>query len=109
MNDATARIGVLAGEALGMLVDAVDEIPPENWDRPSNLDGWSVRDLVAHATGSAAKIVTLVENGKVWDGPSRPADWTCDDPAARLREVGPTVGGRPAPRRSRRDAGIAGG
>lgn len=87
MNDATARIGMMAGEALDMLVDAVDEIPPESWDRPSNLDGWSLRDLVGHATGSAAKIVTLVENGKVWDGPSQPADWTCDDPAARLREL----------------------
>lgn len=87
MNDATARIGMMAGEALDMLVDAVDEIPPESWGRPSNLDGWSLRDLVGHATGSAAKIVTLVENGKVWDGPSQPADWTCDDPAARLREL----------------------
>ena len=87
MNDATARIRVMAGEALDMLVVAVDEIGPGSWDRPSNLDGWSLRDLVGHATGSAAKIVTLVENGKVWDGPSRPADWVCDDPAARLREL----------------------
>ncbi len=87
MNDATARIGMMATEAIGLLIDAVDQIPPESWDRPSNLEGWSLRDLVGHATGSAAKIVTLVENGEVWDGPSQPADWVCDHPAARLREL----------------------
>ncbi len=46
-----------------------------------------MRELVGHATGSAAKIVTLVEAGEVWDGPSEPADWVCEDPAARLREL----------------------
>lgn len=45
-----------------------------------------MRDLVGHATGSAAKIVTLVEDGEVW-GRSEPADWVCEDPAARLREL----------------------
>ncbi|MCV7092404.1 TIGR03086 family metal-binding protein [Mycobacterium interjectum] len=87
MKDATARIGGLAAEALDLLIDAVDQIPPESWGQPSNLEGWSMRDLVGHATGSAAKIVTLVEGGKLWDGPSRPADWVCDNPAARLREL----------------------
>ncbi|OBI16232.1 TIGR03086 family metal-binding protein [Mycobacterium sp. E2497] len=78
-------IGVLATEAIGLLIDAVDRIPPENWDRPSNLEGWSLRDLVGHVTGSAAKVVTLVEDGEIWDRPSEPSDWVCDDPAARLR------------------------
>lgn len=87
MDDASARIGVMAAEALGLFTDAVDQVSPGNWDRPSNLDGWSVRDLVGHATGSAAKVVTLVEDGEIWGGPSRPADWVCDDPAARLREL----------------------
>jgi uncharacterized protein (TIGR03086 family) len=87
MNDATARIGTMASEAIGLLIEAVDQIPPESWEQPSNLEGWSVRDLVGHATGSAAKIVTLVEDGEVWSGPSQPADWVCDNPAARLREL----------------------
>jgi uncharacterized protein (TIGR03086 family) len=64
----------------------VEQTSPENWDRPSNLEDWSVRELVGHATGSAAKIVTLVEGGEVW-GRSEPADWVCEDPAARLREL----------------------
>ncbi|OBH07032.1 MULTISPECIES: TIGR03086 family metal-binding protein [unclassified Mycobacterium] len=87
MNDTPARIGTSAAEAMHLLIDAVEEIPSESWDKPSNLEGWSVRDLVGHATGSAAKIVTLVEDGEVWDRPSQPADWASDDPAARLREL----------------------
>ena len=85
MDDATARIGMMATEAIDLLIEAVDETPLESWDQPSNLEGWSLRDLVGHATGSAAKIVTLVEDGEVWAGPSQPADWVCEDPAARLR------------------------
>ena len=65
----------------------MEQIPPESWDLPSNLEGWSLRDLVGHATGSAAKVVTLLEDGEVWGGPSRPADWVCGDPAAGLREL----------------------
>ena len=55
MNDAPARIGMMATEAIGLLIDAVDQIPPDSWDQPSNLEDWSLRDLVGHATGSAAK------------------------------------------------------
>lgn len=82
-----AHPAVTAAEAIDLLIDAVERTPPESWDQPSNLEGWSLRELVGHATGSAAKIVTLVENGEIWRGPSQPADWICEDPAARLREL----------------------
>jgi hypothetical protein len=55
MNAIAAR----AVEAMDFLVDAVQQIPSESWDQPSNLDGWSIRDLVVHTTGSAAKLVAL--------------------------------------------------
>ncbi|MEE2852479.1 MAG: TIGR03086 family metal-binding protein [Actinomycetota bacterium] len=87
MDETTSRIGVMATEALDLLIDAVDRIAPDSWSQPSNLEGWSVRDLVGHVTGSAAKIATLVENGEIWDRPSQPSDWVCEDPAARLREL----------------------
>ncbi|OCB22100.1 TIGR03086 family protein [Mycobacterium malmoense] len=87
MDDTNPPIGVLATEAVDLLIDAVDRIAPASWDRPSNLEGWSLRELVGHVTGSAAKVVTLVEDGELWDRPSRPADWACDNPAARLREL----------------------
>jgi uncharacterized protein (TIGR03086 family) len=87
MNDPTSQVGVMASEAMSLLTEAVEQVPPESWDQPSNLDGWSMRDLVGHVTGSAAKIVTLVEGGEVWKAPSQPADWKCEDPAARLREL----------------------
>jgi len=87
MNDATSRIGTIAAEALDLFIEAVEQTPPTRWDQPSNLEGWSVRELVGHATGSATKIVTLVEDGEVRRGPSEPADWVYEDPAARLREL----------------------
>jgi uncharacterized protein (TIGR03086 family) len=83
----TADIGGLATEAVDFFVKAVEEIPSDAWNLPSNLEGWSVADLVGHVTGSAAKIVALVEGGEIWQKPSEPDDWKCDDPAARLREL----------------------
>lgn len=85
-NDAT-RLARSAPEALDLFIDAVAAIPPQGWDQPSNLDGWSVRELVGHATGSAAKVVALIEGGAVWGGPSQPTDWMAENPAARLREL----------------------
>jgi uncharacterized protein (TIGR03086 family) len=87
MSDASAQVGLRAAEAMDLLIGAVEQIPPEGWGQPSNLEGWSMRDLVGHATGSAAKIATLTEGGEVWKAPSQPADWICEDPAARLREL----------------------
>lgn len=82
-----ADVGSLATEAMGLLIEAVEQIASESWDLPSNLEGWSIRDLVGHVTGSAAKVVTLVEGGEVWQKPSEPDDWKCEDPVARLREL----------------------
>lgn len=45
MNDATARIGTMATEAMDLLIEAVEQPPPESWDPPSNREDWSVRDL----------------------------------------------------------------
>jgi uncharacterized protein (TIGR03086 family) len=83
MNDDTAA---RTTEAMGFLVEAVEEIAPENWYRPSNLEGWGIPELVAHVTGSAAKLVTLVEGG---DGrePSQPDELEYADRAAQLREL----------------------
>lgn len=86
MTDATSQIGTLATTAVGLLIRAVEQTPPHNWDQPSNLDDWTVRELVGHATGSTAKIVALVQDRQIW-GRSEPADWLCEDPAARLREL----------------------
>jgi hypothetical protein len=32
MNDTTARIGIVVTEAIDLLIDAVDQTPPESWD-----------------------------------------------------------------------------
>lgn len=86
MDEAQTQIGALAAEAIRLLIDAVDQSPVEGWDRPSNLAEWSLRELVGHATGSAAKIAVLIAGTEIWSGPSKPADWISDDPVAALRE-----------------------
>ena len=75
-DDAPAR----AIQAVDFLVDAVDHIPSGSWDQPSNLDGWSLRDLVVHTTGSAAKIVGLAEG-------ATPEPAASDGPVAQLHEL----------------------
>lgn len=87
MVNPTEQIGPLATQALDLLIDAVAQTPPDQWDQPSNLEGWNLRELAGHATGSAAKIVALIEGGEVKAGPSEPADWICDDPEAQLRTL----------------------
>lgn len=85
-DESSAPVGTLATEAMELLIEATEQIPGHSWEQPCHLGDWTIRDLVAHATGSAAKIVTLVQNGKLW-GPSEPSDWICADPTARLREI----------------------
>jgi uncharacterized protein (TIGR03086 family) len=82
-----ADVGARATEAIGFFIEAVEQIPSESWGLPSNLDGWSIRDLVAHSTGSAAKIVTLAEGGQPEQGPADPDDWRSEDPVAQLHEL----------------------
>jgi uncharacterized protein (TIGR03083 family) len=77
MNAIAAR----AIEAMDYLVDAVGQIPSASWDQPSNLDGWSIQDLVVHTTGSAAKLVALA-GGET----SEPTD-DLQQLAARLKDA----------------------
>ena len=83
----TADIGALAAEAVDFFIQAVEQIPSQSWDLPSNLEGWSIGDLVAHTTGTVAKIVTLVEGGQPKPGPADPDDWRSENPAAQLRDL----------------------
>ena len=80
-------VGARATEAVDFFIEAVEQIPSASWDLPSNLAGWSIGDLVAHSTGSTAKIVMLVEGGQVQRGPADPNDWRSENPVAQLREL----------------------
>jgi uncharacterized protein (TIGR03083 family) len=41
------------GEERASLVDALDGLPDDAWDRPSLCAGWTVRDVVAHIISTA--------------------------------------------------------
>jgi uncharacterized protein (TIGR03086 family) len=84
MNDDTAA---RATQAVDFFIDAVAQIPAQSWDQPANLDGWSIRELVAHTTGTAAKLVTLAQGGEAAQGPANPDDWKSSDPVGQLREL----------------------
>ena len=87
-ENTTPELGVLAIEALDLLTAAVREAPSDRWDDPSILQDWTLRELVAHATGSATRIIVLAEDGELWDGPSQPSDWMYDSPADQLSALG---------------------
>jgi len=91
MDDPYAAIGDLSVESMNLFVDAVATVAPEAWDTPSNLEGWTIRELVGHATGSAAKVVALLEGAEIWRTASQPEDWITDEPVARLRELSATM------------------
>jgi len=105
-EDTTPELGGLAVEALDLLTAAVRDVPADRWDDPSILQDWTLRELVAHATGSATRIIVLAEDGELWDGPSAPSDWMYGNPAdqlsalaIRLRDALPTAD-LDAPRKS---------
>ena len=50
-----------AGEEQTRLVRLLDGLTDEQWRSPTDCDGWSVRDIVAHLAGAAASTATLRE------------------------------------------------
>ena len=50
---AKSEIWSLIARERAALADDLEGLTPEQWDTPSLCDGWTVRDVVAHMTGSA--------------------------------------------------------
>lgn len=71
--------------ALALLEETVASVRDADWDRPSNLARWTVRDVVGHVTGSVHKIAAFIDDDPVGAGRSEPADSTGGDPVAQLR------------------------
>jgi uncharacterized protein (TIGR03083 family) len=46
------------------LVDLLRDLPPEEWDRPTACDEWTVRLMVAHLLGAAEGNASPLENGR---------------------------------------------
>jgi uncharacterized protein (TIGR03083 family) len=74
MNDAS-RLGELVEtwrQAIAEFVALVRDVPAEQWDLPTDLEGWSVKDNVAHTAhlesvlaGSPEETVAVEEGGHV--------------------------------------------
>jgi Mycothiol maleylpyruvate isomerase N-terminal domain len=79
MND--AGVGTRATEAMGLFIDAVEQIPSAAWDQPSNLEGWSIRDLVCRQVAESVPEDELRRPGLFGPAQPVPEDAT---PTARL-------------------------
>ena len=61
------------------------ELAPQDWDRPTNCDPWTVRLLVGHAVRACESYVTSLERGL--RGDLEPA-FTREQRVARMHEIG---------------------
>jgi uncharacterized protein (TIGR03083 family) len=49
----------LAEEAYARFADAAESLGPDDWERPTCCDGWTVRDLVGHVVGAMRSAASL--------------------------------------------------
>lgn len=80
-----ASIDEVLPQALSLLDETVASLRDDDWDQPSNLDGWSVRELVGHVTGSVHKASALIAAEPINRARSEPSEWVVDEPLERLR------------------------
>ena len=76
------------------LLDLLDTLSPEDWDRPTIVAGWRVRHVAAHLLDTALRRLSLVRDGHAVD---RPASGAAADVRAfvdRVNAEGVAVYGR---------------
>jgi uncharacterized protein (TIGR03083 family) len=52
---------VLARTAYARFADVVEQLGAEDWDRPTDCEGWTVRDLVGHVVGAMRSAASVRE------------------------------------------------
>lgn len=73
------------------LIDWLERLPPQDWEQPSRLPGWTVRELGFHATDMTAVVVRALAGGGMKQTPLSIAKYTeawreaADEIAARDR------------------------
>jgi uncharacterized protein (TIGR03083 family) len=68
---------------LDQLSDLLAEVRPEDADRATPCEAWTVRELVDHVVAAPANFTRMVRGQSIdWSAPTPPAG---DDPAATLR------------------------
>jgi uncharacterized protein (TIGR03083 family) len=61
--------------------------PPEFWERPSEVEGWTNRDVVAHVSGGNDQLLQIALRGVISRKPLGPEMWSIDTDAANARGV----------------------
>lgn len=47
-----------------LLLELLRSLDPDEWQRPTDCDGWTVRDIVAHVVGAAQSTASLRESAR---------------------------------------------
>lgn len=71
----THQAVVVLSRALDQAGDALSSIHPDDWDRPTPCDGWSVRELAAHLAAAPEHFLQQARGEEVdWNAPADVAD-----------------------------------
>jgi uncharacterized protein (TIGR03083 family) len=54
----------LAGHEYTLFLDLLRSLDPDDWQRPTDCAGWTVRDIVAHVVGAAQSTASLRESAR---------------------------------------------
>lgn len=74
---------------IGEAIDLLTEIDPSDWDLPTRLEGWSVRDLGRHlADGQELQAEGWNRLRRGEDEPADPATMSSDDPDEIVTAIG---------------------
>jgi len=80
--NAQGNAGSLLSRAVHQTATLLDEVSPDDRDKPSTCSDWTVGDLVRHVVASPQNFVDLFSGKEVdWANPPEPGD----DPAATFR------------------------
>jgi uncharacterized protein (TIGR03083 family) len=69
------------------LIAFARQAPPEFWELPSAVDGWTNHDVLAHVSGGNDQLVQIALRGVISRKPLGPEMWSIDTDAANARGV----------------------
>ena len=84
----TATSGTVFLDGLDFFGEVVEQLTPEDWDRPSPCEGWTALDVLGHLTTSLGMGLALFAGEQpTWPEADRPADLVHGDPATAYADI----------------------
>lgn len=68
--------------------EVIDQVPADEWDRPSRCEGWSNLDVLGHLSTALGMGASLLKGEQpTWPEADRPADLVTGDPVAFYQQA----------------------